>query len=127
MTTYLKMRSDIEVDVRYELNDPNDYATDPDASDSHWDRDTLIYWLNKGIKDIRRKRPEAKYTCNHVEITYKDFATANHTADNYTILPEAYFNLIVNYICWKCLSQDDVDEYSAIKAGKYEAKYYGGI
>jgi len=127
MTTYLKLRSDIEEDVRLQLADPNDYSADPDASDSHWDRDTIIFWFNKGVKDIRRKRPESRYTCGHEEIVYSNFNDTRHTLDSDTILQEEYYNLIVNFICWKCLSQDNVDEYSSIKASQHEAKYYGGI
>ena len=47
MTTYLKLRSDIEVEVRYNLTDPNDYSTYPDGSDAEWDRATMIFWFNK--------------------------------------------------------------------------------
>jgi len=123
---YLKLRSDVEIDVRYQLADPNDYDTYPDASDSGWDRDTIIFWFNKGIQDIRRKRPESKLN-GRSEITYVPYTTVKHTADSYSILSDDFYNLIVSYICWKCLSQDNVDEYSAKRANEFQSKYYAGV
>lgn len=123
---YLKMRSDIEVAVRDALNDPNDYTTYPDGSDSRWTRADMLYYLNSGIKDIRRKRPEAKLS-NRDLIDFVEFSTTNHTNDSYTILRDTYYNMIINYIVWKCYAMDDVDEKSSKKAGEFERRYYGGM
>jgi len=126
MATYLKLRSDIEVEVRLNLTDPTDYDTTPDGSDAHWDRASMLFWFNKGVVDIRRKRPQSKLDCRDT-IPYVAYSVTKHTADSYTILDETYANMIVNFICWKMLSQDDVDEYSSIKAKEYRSQYYGGI
>lgn len=126
MPTYLKMRSDIEVAVRLELTDPTNYGTTPDGTDAHWDRTTFIYWLNAGIKDIRRKRPESIYN-GRDKVDFIAFDVADHTADNDTILEENLFNSIYYYLCWKLSNQDNVDEHTERKAVGYEAKYYGGI
>lgn len=126
MTTYLKLRSDVEVEVRYNLTDPTDYGTTPDGSDAHWDRDAMIFWFNKGIVDIRKKRPESKL-CGRDTIAYDAYTVAKHTADSDSILPDTYGNMIVNFMCWKMLDQDNVDEYSAANAQKYKAQYFGGI
>ena len=126
MAQYLKLRSDVEVAVRLELSDPTDYNAMPDGSDARWNRDTMLFWFNKGIQDIRRKRPESKLDDLDI-IEFTEYTITDHTEDNPSILRDNYFNLIVNYICWKLLSQDNVDEYSAVKASKYQASYYGGI
>ena len=119
---YLKFRSDVELEVRRLLADPNDYSSDPDASESHWDRDDMIFWLNKGIKDIRAKRPEAKLLGN-TYIDFVEYTETNHTNDAFTILAEKYNNMLVNYIVWKCYKMDDVDEESARKAVEFEVAY----
>ena len=124
--TYLKLRSDIEAAVRLELTDPTVYGTTPDGSDAHWDRATLLYWFNSGVNEIRRKRPESIYN-GRDKVDYIAFDSDDHTADNDTILEDNLFNLIFNYVCWRLLAQDNVDEHTDKKAGKYEAKFYGGI
>jgi len=126
MSTYLKLRSDVEVAVRLELSDPTDYGTTPDGSDAHWDRGTILFWFNKGIQDIRRKRPESNLSDVDV-INFITYTVANHTNDSYSILADNYYNLIVNYICWKLLAQDNVDEHSATKSDRYQSVYFGGI
>ncbi len=126
MATYLKLRSDVEIAVRLELSDPTTYSTTPDGTDAHWDRTTMLFWFNKGVQDIRRKRPESNLDDMDV-IDFVEYTVANHTADAYSILADNYFNLIVNFICWKLLSQDNVDEHSATKSDRYQSVYYGGI
>jgi len=126
VATYLKLRSDIEVAVRDALTDPTDYSGTPDGTDARWNRETLLYWFNSGVKDVRRKRPEAKYNGREL-IDFREFTVALHTADGLTLLEENLFNLIVNYICWRLLEQDNVDEHSARKAAQFQAAYYGGI
>ena len=123
---FLKMRSEIELDVRALLHDPNDYDTYADGSDARWNRETMLLWLNRGIEDIRRKRPEARLN-GRDKLDYSKFSVLSHTNDSYTILDSKFHNLIINYIVWKCYSEDDVDAESARKANEYQAKYYGGV
>ena len=126
MATYLKLRSDIEVEVRYNLTDPTDYGSTPDGSDARWDRASVLFWFNKGVVDIRRKRPQSKLSGRYV-IPYLAYSVTKHTADSYTILEDTYSNMIVNFMCWKMLAEDDVDEHSATRAKEFRAQYYGGI
>jgi len=126
MDTYLKLRSDIEVEVRYNLTDPTDYGVTPDGSDARWDRASILFWFNKGVADIRRKRPQAKL-CGRDQISFTSFTVTNHTNDSDTILADTYNNMIVSFMCWKMLGEDDVDEHSAIRAREFKAQYYGGI
>jgi len=123
---FLKLRTEIEKQVRLNLHDPNDYDTYPTGSDAHWDRDTMLFFFNRGVEDIFRKRPEAQLS-DRTAVTFVEFTVANHTADSFTQLSDNFFNLIVNYISWQCYDMDDVDEESARKAEKYQARYYGGI
>ena len=123
---YLKMRTEIEVAVRDALNDPTDYGTTPDGTDARWNRVDMLFYLNAGIKDIRRKQSESKLAGREV-IDFVAFTTTNHTNDSYVILSDRFYNLIVSYIAWKCYAMDDENEQSARKADKYAEAYYGGV
>lgn len=89
--------NDIKDEIRLLLSDLTN------GGDEHWNDSMIEVWLNSGVKEIRRRRHDAKLS-GWDEITYVDYDITSPTTD--TILDDIFKNALIFYIVHKCFQQD---------------------
>ncbi len=89
------------------------------VSPYRWEDTVLLDWINDGVRDVRRLRPDAKFDSNANVVAY---SSASATGDT-LILDNEWKTALVEYVCFKCFDQDGADEADLKRMYQHKKQY----
>lgn len=86
-----------------------------DESSVRWSDSIILLWLNDAILEIRDRRPDIVIDASGNRRTYSRIKTVDDNID----IEEIWWEAIVNYVCWRLLTESAEDTISQKRAEKY--------
>jgi len=104
--------ADVITPARYILND---------TAKTRWTDPMLLEWTEDGQRDAVKRRPDIYVFSGSEEIVTPDPGEVAATSTT-LVIEEAYRSALVNYVCWRALSQE-IDRNDDAEAQNYFKLY----
>ena len=103
---------------------PARYALSDSIAPYRWGDDLMLSYLNKGIKDIRKHRADARMNDEGDE----DGGFTELTAISEIVpLRDEFESALTDFLLFRCYENDSDEKHDSNKAVFYEKRFYGKL
>lgn len=88
-----------------------------------WTDTTIFYWINNGVREIRKRRTDAQLDSDAEMIDYESVTASSDEL----VIADDFEDTLVNYLCYRCLSQDADNKNNMERAKFHYTMYEKGL